>query len=146
MVPHFSKYYLNVWYYPFLLQINDLTDLHLTSQEKYPVFLPYKNRLHQPSYKMFCTHLGHVTKIIFFQIIREEQKVQNRMAEHSFYSRDYGKSNDFMEFIKENIKGIHIIMSFDKHFFKLHWRLFFIKSFNKSLIYSNYNYSQDLWD
>ena len=59
-------------------------------------------------------------KVFFSKLLERNTKLNKRTADHSFYSRDCGKSNDFMEFIKQKQKGIRIIMSFDKLFFKLH--------------------------
>lgn len=40
----------------------------LTISRKRFSISPLTKRLHQPSYKMFCIHFGHVTKIKFFPI------------------------------------------------------------------------------
>ena len=79
ILPHVS-------YYPSPLWINDLTHFHPTYLEKDPVFLPLENRLHQPSYKMFCPHFGHVNKIKFFpSYLSETIDSLNRTADHSFF-------------------------------------------------------------
>lgn len=138
MVPHFSKYYLNVWYYPFLLQINDLTDLHLTSQEKYPVFLPYKNRLHQPSYKMFSTDFGHMTKIKFSLSYSRGTKGSKIGPQTIVFILRAKEKVTILWNLSNKIKKEQIIMSFDKHFIKFRcWRLFCEKNFYNHLIYSN---------
>ena len=97
-----------VSYYSSPLRINDLIHFHPTYLEKDPVFLPLQNRLHQPSYKMFCTHFGHVNKIKFFpSYLSETISSINRTADHSFFYyviiKSYLMNNCFQVSILDSI-------------------------------------------